>query len=494
MSSLDTQEVRSRTIVAMFDTRDAADRAGKDLQNAGIPKEHITRTEKTGDMSAPEHEDRGIWEELKSLFIPDEDRYAYSEGVRRGGFLVSVQTDEANYNRVIDILDDDGAVDLDHREQSWRSEGWAGYQGQSSGVGRSDLIAPSAATSSGSALGSSTTASRTASDTLLPAGAASSTSSRDTDKRWVSGASGTSSASPPVGTSIPSTTSVPSTSTNTSSDAVGIRSTPSTSDAVEARSTPSIGSSEEAKYSASSTGSAGSLTGLGGASSASSSLDTGAKSQSLKAGEDEVIPLHEETLRVGKRDVSHGRVRLRTYVVETPVNEQVDLRNERVTIDRHPVDRAATAGDALFQDRTIEAEERAEEAVINKDVRVTEEVSLRKEAQNRTETVSDKVRHTEVDLQDDRTAGSRAPAGLATSAGLGGSSGIASQIRPHMDVIASDGTKIGTVDHLDGTDKIKLTKTESPDGQHHFVPLTWVDHVDSHVHLTKGASDVKAQW
>ena len=59
-------------------------------------------------------------------------------------------------------------------------------------------------------------------------------------------------------------------------------------------------------------------------------------------GRDEVIPLTEEQLKVGKRDVSHGRVRVRSYVVEEPVEEQVNLRQEHVHVERRPVDRPAT--------------------------------------------------------------------------------------------------------------------------------------------------------
>ena len=62
--------------------------------------------------------------------------------------------------------------------------------------------------------------------------------------------------------------------------------------------------------------------------------------------------------------MNHGRVRIRSYVVETPVNEQVRLHSESVQVERKPVDRPIAAGDALFQDRVIEAEERAEEAVV----------------------------------------------------------------------------------------------------------------------------------
>jgi hypothetical protein len=67
-------------------------------------------------------------------------------------------------------------------------------------------------------------------------------------------------------------------------------------------------------------------------------------------------------------------------------------------------------------------------------------------------------------------------------------------IKEHMEVLAADGEKIGTVDHLEGSDKIKLTKSGSPDRKHHFIPLSLVDHIDRHVHLNKGAQDVRSQW
>jgi hypothetical protein len=70
-----------------------------------------------------------------------------------------------------------------------------------------------------------------------------------------------------------------------------------------------------------------------------------------------------------------------------------------------------------------------------------------------------------------------------------------SQIKEHMDVISSDKKTVGKVDHLEGTDKIKLTKQSSPDGQHHhFIPVSWVDHVDQHVHLNKSGADVTSHW
>ena len=152
-----------------------------------------------------------------------------------------------------------------------------------------------------------------------------------------------------------------------------------------------------------------------------------------------------------------------------------------VQVERKPVDRPVAAEDALFQDRVIEAEERAEEAVVAKEARVKEELTLRKTTDDRTQAISDTVRHTEVEIEDER-------GGRTLAMDVGG------KIAEHMEVIASDGVKIGTVDHLDGPDKIKLAKSTSPDGQHHYIPLTWVDHVDTHVHLARASAEARAAW
>lgn len=70
----------------------------------------------------------------------------------------------------------------------------------------------------------------------------------------------------------------------------------------------------------------------------------------------------------------------------------------------------------------------------------------------------------------------------------------AADIREHMDVISSDKKTVGKVDHMEGADKIKLTKASAPDGKHHFIPLSWVDHVDQHVHLNKSGAEATSQW
>jgi uncharacterized protein (TIGR02271 family) len=285
MTTLTDSNLHSGTVTAFFDTREAASKAVDGLVASGIPRYDVSMTS-AGAAGAPES-DKGFWESLKDLFMPEEDRYAYAEGLRRGGTVVSVRTNEANYDRALEILDAEGSVNLDEREETWRSEGWKGYQG-------------SAYSDAGGGL------------------------------------------------------------------------------AADAAISPAV---------------------------APAASLSGAPSTSLPAGKDEVIPVYEEQLSVGKRDVNHGRVRVRSYVVETPVSEQVNLRNESVRVERKPVDRPIGAADAVFQDRVIEAEEHVEEAVVAKQARVKEEITLKKTSENETRTISDSVRSTKVDIEDERASG-----------------------------------------------------------------------------------------
>ncbi|WP_174300357.1 YsnF/AvaK domain-containing protein [Caulobacter sp. S45] len=114
---------------------------------------------------------------------------------------------------------------------------------------------------------------------------------------------------------------------------------------------------------------------------------------------DDVIQVAEERLVVGKREVERGGVRVRSYIVSTPVSEQVTLREETVGIERRPVNRAVGAGDDAFRDRSIEVLATGEEAVVGKQAVVTEEIAVRKDVGQRTEEVRDTVRRTEVDVE-----------------------------------------------------------------------------------------------
>jgi len=126
----------------------------------------------------------------------------------------------------------------------------------------------------------------------------------------------------------------------------------------------------------------------------STSVVTGGKHE-------EVIPLAEEELQVGKRTVDRGTTSIRRYVIRTPVEESVTLRDETVSVERRrpvmPGEAGVPAG--AFEERTVEVHQTAEEPVVNKTTRVAEEVVVRKDVTERTETVRDNVRREQVEVQ-----------------------------------------------------------------------------------------------
>lgn len=282
------------SVSAMFDSQAEAQRAVERLSQAGITSERIRQVAGGSDTASRagtvEERNKGFWDGLEDFFFPDEDRYSYAEGLSRGGYLVTVTgLSGADYETALDILDDEGSINLEEREESWRSEGWSDYQSSSYGA-----------------------------------------------------------------------------------SAGGLR------------------------------GRAGSMTDNSLTDASDASMDA-----SDYQSDDASIPVVEERIRIGKRETAHGRVRVRAYTVEEPVRESVDLREERVEVERRPVDRPLTDADAAFQDRTIEAEEYREEAVVQKEARVVEEIELRKTSETHRETVSDTVRRTEVEIEDDRDGPNR---------------------------------------------------------------------------------------
>ena len=297
-----------------------------------------------GSGSQPK-EQEGFLSSLKSLFVPEEDTHAYAEGMRRGGAVVTAKVEESRLEAAMDVLEQHGAVDLGEREAEWRKSGWTGHAG-----------AAAAGAGTGAVVGASSDGSRTGIAAMSGTGASA-----------VGGAS-----SNPPGTML-SRGVDQAAGTNISgahpeNETRGTAATASMAGAASARATAT-----------------GTLHG------------------------EEAIPIVEERLTVGKRAVNRGRVRVRSYVVETPVQEQVRLRDEHVEVERRTVNRPVTAADeALFQERTIEATETDEEAVVAKEACVVEELVVRKEAEERVQTVQDKVRRTEVEIEDGRTAGAKA--------------------------------------------------------------------------------------
>jgi hypothetical protein len=112
---------------------------------------------------------------------------------------------------------------------------------------------------------------------------------------------------------------------------------------------------------------------------------------------EQVIPVVKEELAVGKR-ASERRYRIRTYVVETPIEEPVTLRDERVVVERRPASGEVPSSPDALREREFEVTERHEEPVVEKRAREVEEVVVRREANERVETVRDTVRETKVDV------------------------------------------------------------------------------------------------
>ena len=112
------------------------------------------------------------------------------------------------------------------------------------------------------------------------------------------------------------------------------------------------------------------------------------------------VPIVQEEMTVGKRQVQRGGVRVYSHLVETPVQENIRLHEEHVNVDRHTTNRPASEADfAAFKEGTIELTETAEEAVVSKSARVVEEITVGKQSSESTQTIRDSVRHTEIEVE-----------------------------------------------------------------------------------------------
>jgi len=225
----------------------------------------------------------GILGALVDMGVPEEEAGYYAEGIRRGGALVTAQTDDAHRDDARRILSQFNPVNIDARAAEWKKAGWRGYDANA--------------------------------------------------KPW-------------------------------------------TAEQIKA---------DRALYPA---------------------TNTTMNKQTLDKGGEITIPVVEEKMNVSKKEVEQGGVRVHKYVTAKPVQADVTLREEHVTVDRRPVDRPTSAGMGdTFKETTIDVTQKAEQAVINKEARVVEEVVVRKDVGQRTETVQDTVRRTDVQVEDRTTTG-----------------------------------------------------------------------------------------
>jgi stress response protein YsnF len=129
--------------------------------------------------------------------------------------------------------------------------------------------------------------------------------------------------------------------------------------------------------------------------------------------EEEVIPLAEETLIVGKQAVNSGTTTVRRYVVERPAEQQVTLYDEKVVVERRRPATDAVTGETLTE-LTVEMIETSEVPLVAKGVKVREEVVIRRERTKRVETVRDTVRRDEIEISNAKERSRNRPAALAS--------------------------------------------------------------------------------
>lgn len=110
-----------RIVTVLFDDRDSAEAAMDELTTFGLAADKMRLV--AGREDSKIEDDRqvstgGIWDALKDMFIPDQNRDAYAEALNRGAYMLTVVADEVNYEQIVDILDDAGSVDMGQREQA----------------------------------------------------------------------------------------------------------------------------------------------------------------------------------------------------------------------------------------------------------------------------------------------------------------------------------------------------------------------------------------
>jgi uncharacterized protein (TIGR02271 family) len=299
----------SHTLAAVFDNRADAERACDAVCQSGIPTESVQLSPSTTDdpgastgaAAAADQGGRSFGDSIKhffsDLFVDDRDDQAlYGEAVNRGNVVLTVQAQtEEDVERVADIIEGFGPVDIDEQRGQWEASGW-----------------------------------RSAAAGTLGAQQSASMQSATTDTSSTSASAGS----------------------------------------------------------------------MQGGSQGQASTGSMQRAQTDSQAESQVIPVMQEALKVGKRVVQRGGVRIFQRLIETPVEENVSLREEHVSIQRRPADQQIDPDQVgAFKEASFEVRESAEEAVVQKSAKVVEEVVVGKDTTERTEQVRDTVRRTEVDVE-----------------------------------------------------------------------------------------------
>lgn len=294
----------------------------------------------------------GLVGTLVDAGIPRDDANLYTEGVRRDGSLVLIQTDtDKETKQALKILNRRHVIDIDERAQLYRKEGWTRFDA-------------------------------TANEYSSPAMTMNGTHGGDADDHLAVAGSSLSTAREAVATTPSMARGADGSSTQTRSTG-NVKVFPSTFPA------PVSASSGETMHARENTAPA-----------RVANVDTNSMPRANEVQNNELhVPVVAEELIVGKRQVDGGGVRVHTHVETIPVEQQVRLRHEHIEVQRYPINQIIDTPDAHFQEGTVELRETIEEAVVNKRARIVEEVVVRKHVEERTETVHDAVRRTAVGIE-----------------------------------------------------------------------------------------------
>jgi uncharacterized protein (TIGR02271 family) len=413
------------TLVAVFDNRSDAQSALDELLASGFDRSsaNLSSADPTGETDSltgysadnrDEAHEEGIGASIKhfftGLFGADNDEHVqkYSNVVSRGHYALTLITDsEPEVERAADLIERFGPVDIDERhDQLVGGNTVAG--GSFSGAAGSALGSGAYASSAGTmnthqgALQSDTQEDRNffATQSLNdpvpkgttyqePMGASMQAGgSFDSADGQVLSGTQSSSLNPAVGTSAQSTLGGASQSGSLTSGGTVLQGTASLPGSDDA----SLGGTvQQANLSGGS---------LSGSTAGSQQYATGAVQGTRTTEGRTAIPVVQEDLKIGKREVQRGGVRVFSRIIETPVNESVNLREEHVNVERRPVNQPIGANDlTAFKEQSIEMRETAEEAVVQKSARVVEEVLVNKEVTQREEQINDTVRRTDVQVE-----------------------------------------------------------------------------------------------
>jgi uncharacterized protein (TIGR02271 family) len=404
-STFTKEATMAHTLAAVFEQRGDAERAKAELLNAGFGSDTVRLASGTGTQTQDGADDSiggSIMHFFSSIFGNDEhaDRHTYTTAINRGNTMLTVEAaTEDEIERAADIVEGFGPIDIDeHQGMTGHVPQPQAYQGahQGSQSAMSGSMQEAQISAAGDMQGMQGAPSTMTGETLGARSAASGImqGTQSTNVGSMQGAQ-----SSDVGSlQGAQSTDVGSLQGAQSTDLGSLQGTPS---------------SEAGLLQGSQSSEAGAMQGA-------QSLDTGAMSgtqpasagitqgaQSAQPGsmqrttaEEQAIPVIQEELKVGKRTVQRGGVRVYQRVIETPVQEDITLREEHVTIERHPVDEAIAPDQVpAFQEKSFELRESAEEAVVQKTAHVVEEVVVGKEVSQRQEQISDTVRSTDVEVE-----------------------------------------------------------------------------------------------